>query len=215
VRQALAIAIDREYICDILRGGHDTPALGGFVPPPIPGHSPTIGLTYDPDLARSLLEEAGFKNGDGFPPFKILTWPLREEFTRFVTEQWLEMLGVKIGIQTVSYSSYLIKKQSESHPMYYAFWVYDYPDPDSFLRVSRVREETGWDNEDYNRLIARASVSTDDEQRIKLYKRADRILIEEAIVLPLVYGRIHRLVKPWVKNRFFRRYWDDVVVEPH
>jgi ABC-type oligopeptide transport system substrate-binding subunit len=55
---------------------------------------------------------------------------------------------------------------------------------------------------------------------MKLYGRADRILIEEAVIMPLFYGRRHRLVKPWVTRypigllRGIDR-WKDVIIEPH
>ena len=35
---------------------------------------------------------------------------------------------------------------------------------------------------------------------MSLYRRADRELIEEAVLLPLVYDQTHILVKPWVKQ---------------
>ena len=52
-----------------------------------------------------------------------------------------------------------------------------------------------------------------------LYQAADRILIEEAAVIPLTYTRYHMLVKPWISH--FRLspmrwwHWKDVVIEPH
>jgi ABC-type oligopeptide transport system substrate-binding subunit len=59
----------------------------------------------------------------------------------------------------------------------------------------------------------------DQEERIKLYQRADRILIEEAGVMPLTYGRLHLLVKPWVKrfpvSPIKICFFEDVVIEPH
>lgn len=45
----------------------------------------------------------------------------------------------------------------------------------------------------------RSTTGMDQEERMKLYRRADQILIEAAALLPLTYGRLHLLVKPWVK----------------
>jgi ABC-type transport system substrate-binding protein len=44
------------------KGSHMA-ATGGFVHPGMAGHSPVIGLVYDPDLTRRLLSEAGYPNG--------------------------------------------------------------------------------------------------------------------------------------------------------
>jgi ABC-type oligopeptide transport system substrate-binding subunit len=52
-----------------------------------------------------------------------------------------------------------------------------------------------------------------------LYHQAERLLIEEAVVLPLAYMQVHLLQKPWVKNypisRQKRPYWKDFIIEPH
>jgi ABC-type oligopeptide transport system substrate-binding subunit len=40
----------------------------------------------------------------------------------------------------------------------------------------------------------------EEGKRIKLYRQADRILIEEAVIVPLMYGQRHLLVKPWVRK---------------
>jgi len=52
-----------------------------------------------------------------------------------------------------------------------------------------------------------------------MYREGDRILVEEAPLLPLTYLRFHCLVKPWVRR--YRTsplkwwFWKDVIVEPH
>ena len=80
------------------------------------------------------------------------------------------------------------------------------------------RYETGWRNETYDRLVEEARRLTDQGERMKLYGQADRILVEEAAIIPLYYGREHWLVKPWVSKYPLspsRRFWKDVVIEAH
>ena len=93
----------------------------------------------------------------------------------------------------------------------------DYPDPDDFLRA--VMEFTQWQNEEYNKLVKEARRAIEQRERIKLYKQADRILIQEAMIVPLTYGRECLLVKPWVKKYPISAlkywFWKDVVIEPH
>jgi hypothetical protein len=54
---------------------------------------------------------------------------------------------------------------------------------------------------------------------MKLYAQAGRILIEEAVLLPIVYGRCRLLVKPWVSRyptlALGSLLWKDVIIEPH
>jgi hypothetical protein len=72
VRRALALAMDRETLADVILRGYAFPATGGLVPPGMPGHSPEIGLPYDLQAARSLLAEAGYPDGRGFPSITCL-----------------------------------------------------------------------------------------------------------------------------------------------
>jgi ABC-type oligopeptide transport system substrate-binding subunit len=59
----------------------------------------------------------------------------------------------------------------------------------------------------------------DQEERLRMYARADRILMEEAPIKPLLYRREHMLVKPWVRrfpsSAFSVWFWKDVIIEPH
>ena len=76
-----------------------------------------------------------------------------------------------------------------------------------------------WQNERFYILLEKARRVTDQEERMRLYKQADKLLVEEAAVMPLNYGRWHLFVKPWVSkcptsviNIF---HWKDVILEPH
>ena len=55
-----------------------------------------------------------------------------------------------------------------------------------------------WHNEEYETLIKAAMQATDPLERIKYYQTADRLLMQEAVVIPLGYFTNPRLVKPWV-----------------
>jgi len=68
-------------------------------------------------------------------------------------------------------------------------------------------------------LIELARRTQDQGERIRLYQRADKMLIDESIVLPLANYVGHFLVKPWVKNFPLSPmgiwFLKDVVIEPH
>ena len=97
--------------------------------------------------------------------------------------------------------------------------VADYPDPDNFLNVGFPRERTGWRNEAYDRLVEKARRIIDQAERMKLYGQADRILIEKAVIMPIVYERWLLVVKPWVRKHptsaIRTWFWKDVIIEPH
>ena len=84
--------------------------------------------------------------------------------------------------------------------MFYFGWTADYPDPDDFLRVCDARHYAGWQNATYEELVEAARRVTDQTKRMQLYSQADRILVEQAAIIPVGYGRWHFLVKPWVRK---------------
>ncbi len=221
VRRAFTLATDRETQAHVTMRGSVFPATGGFIPPGMPGHSPGIGLPYDPEGARQLLAEAGYPGGRGFPEIRLLATDRGSDrlLCEYLQAQWLENLGIETTWEYLEWGRLIGIIARETPHMWLLGWAADYPDPDNFLRVSRWTVNTGWHNEVYDGLVESARRVTDQEERMRMYQRADRILVEEVPVLPLSYGRFQMLVKPWV-----RRYptsatrwcfWKDVIIEPH
>jgi len=103
-------------------------------------------------------------------------------------------------------------------PLFYMGWVPDYPDPDTYLRVP-IRDQTKWRHPTYDELINRALEVTDQRQRMRLYSEADRLLVQEAAIVPLNYSQVRLLIKPWVReypvHAFSYYAWKRVVIEPH
>lgn len=64
-RRALSKAVDREQLLETVALGQGHAATQGYVHPDSPWSAPDVGNTHEPDAARSLLEEAGFADGDG------------------------------------------------------------------------------------------------------------------------------------------------------
>jgi len=220
VRRAFVLAVDRETLADVVLGGYRFPATGGLVPPGMPGHSPGIGLPYDPEGARQLLLEAGHPGGRGFPPVRGLTNSSIDSIrmSEYLRDRWRDVLGVDITWEILEWSGFLVKLHAETAHMTQLSWIADYTDPDSFLRVA-VRLHTKWHDETYDELVEEARRVTDQEQRMKLYQKADRILVEETPILPLTYPRRHLLVKPWMSKFSVSAagwtFWKDAIIDPH
>jgi oligopeptide transport system substrate-binding protein len=220
VRQAFALATDREMLADVTLKGYAFPATGGLVPPGMPGHSAGIGPPYNPERARRLLAEAGYPYGRGFPALDCLARddPGHDLLCGYLQAQWLENLGVETRWQEIEWGRFP-DRMSEAMPhLWVVGWWADYPDPDDYLRLMWWLPP-GWQNQAYDRLVAGARRAMDQEVRMSMYQEADRILVEEAPLLPLCYARLHLLIKPWVR-RFPTSplkwwYWKDVILEPH
>jgi len=220
VRRALLLATDVEYITDGLGHGYLFPMTGGLVPPGMPGHLPGINPPYDPDQARRLLCEAGYPGGRGVAQLimRMPAGPVGVAASELLSAHWKENLGMDIIWEFGDLSgSPQIAGTGSSHAVLHG-WVADYPDPDNFLRVGVPWEATGWECPAYGRLVDRARHVLHHDERMELYKQASAIMVAEAPVLPLTYGRDHRLIKPWVTRYPMSPIRDlfakDVIIKP-
>ncbi|MGD2148807.1 MAG: hypothetical protein PVH41_19095 [Anaerolineae bacterium] len=132
---------------------------------------------------------------------------------------WRANLGIEVEWEVVPWAEFSERLGRELPHVCPLVWGADYPDPDNFLRVALKRQTNHWGNPTYDGLVERARRLTDQDERMKLYRQADRMLMEEAVVMPLAYWREHKLVKPSV-SRFptspaREHFWKDVVIEPH
>jgi ABC-type oligopeptide transport system substrate-binding subunit len=218
VRQAFALATDKVTLADELMRGFEFPALGGFVPPGMPGHTKEIGPSFDPERARGLLKEADYLSGEDFP---IIEYFYGGGCLRApnLCAQWEEYLGVEIQCKSLDWPQLLNLLDTDPPHIYSMAWAADYPDPDNFLRTAHFQELTGWQHDEYQELVEGARRSGNQEERIKMYHEAERILVEEVPIVPLTYPRLQVLVKPWVKNfrvaGALRAWYKEIILEPH
>ena len=101
VREALALAIDRERVTRDDLGGATEPA-GKFLPDAMSGEKPVVDkaelLEYDVNKAKELLAEAGYPNGEGFPVIRLLI--NRNEQQRIVAQSIAAMWRTALNLQT-------------------------------------------------------------------------------------------------------------------
>ncbi len=217
VRRALAMAVDRARLPDVVKG-FMPPATGGFVPPGLPGHSPGIALRFDVERARGLLAAAGYADGRRLT-LRLLTMPCEAEAAAELARQWREHLGVEVAWEaTDDYTTMVESQLGGRSQLILVAWVADYTDPDNFLRVGLPQALTGWHNERFEQWVQAAGRSLDQDERMALYRRADRLLVEQAALLPLYYGRVFLLVKPWLRTPCLptcQLVWKDAIIEPH
>jgi ABC-type oligopeptide transport system substrate-binding subunit len=222
VRQALVLALDREYLASVLLDGRTAPATGGFVPPGMAGHVPGIALPFDPDRARRLLAEAGYPGGRGLRAFGLsLPGPEMAHLAQGLEQQWRQHLGVNVTVESIPWATLLQQPYEARADMWAMAWTPYYPDPDDFLRLSSAgwHIQEGWGNQRIMGLLEEARRQSDHERRLALYEEIEKILVTEAPFLPLSYLQGHCLVKPWVRRTPYSplKHWHfkDVILEPH
>jgi oligopeptide transport system substrate-binding protein len=202
VRQAINYGFDRNKMMMYLRNSIGTPAHSGFVPEGLPSFDTTKvkGYTYQPAKARQLLKEAGYPDGRNMPTVRLLTIPVYAELASFIAKE-LEAIGVTIQVEVLQ-KGLLLEQTAKSQALFFrASWIADYPDAENYLSVFYSRNPappnyTRYHNPAYDKLYEHALSLTNDSSRNEVYRQMDRMIIEDAPVVPLWYDEVIHLVQP-------------------
>jgi oligopeptide transport system substrate-binding protein len=189
VRKALALAVDRRRIDEIMRGGAN--ASNVYVPP-LPDYKSAEGLSYDPDKARELLKDAGFEGGKGFRRFEYLFNSSRdhEKIAVQLQAMWQKELGIQVELRAVEWAVYLRSQSTLDYDLSRSAWIGDYSDPNTFLDMfmsNNPNNRTGWKNERYDGLMREANATVDVAARAKILQEAEGILIREEMPIVPIY----------------------------
>ena len=206
IRQAINYGFNRKKMILYIRNSIGTPATSGFVPAGFPSFdsSQVKGYHYDPQKALQLLKEAGYPNGVGLPPLKLLTVPLYGDIASYIANELLQ-IGIKINVEVVQ-KSLLLEQTAKSEALFFrGSWIADYPDAENFLSVFYGKNPappnyTRYHNPKFDKLYEASLSEKNDSIRYSLYRQADQVMIKDAPVVPLWYDMIIWMVHPYVKN---------------
>ncbi|MDB5206516.1 MAG: transporter substrate-binding protein [Flavisolibacter sp.] len=205
VRQAINYGFDRKKMVLYLRNSLGIPAEAGFVPAGLPSFDPVQvkGYTYNPQLAKKLMQEAGI-NPANSPAIKLLTIPIYSDIASYIARQ-LEEIGLNVQVDVVQ-KSLLLDMTSSSRALFFrGSWIADYPDAENYLSVFYSKNPappnyTRYKNPEFDVLFEKAIAETNDSLRYELYKQADAVMIKDAPVVPLWYDVVVHLVQPNVSG---------------
>ena len=201
IRQAINYAIDRNKMVTYFKNGMGIPATGGFTPPGMSGFDTltNYGYYYSPAKALELLKKAGYPNGKGLPPIKIITPDNFSDLCNFVAGQ-LQDVGIQLQVEVMQPA--IIKEQMAKNQSVFfrAQWIADYPDAETFLTVFKSDlpsppNYTRFNNQQFDQWYEEA-MNADDVTRKILYRKMDSLAISLAPIVPLYYDqRMHFLQK--------------------
>jgi oligopeptide transport system substrate-binding protein len=207
VRQALNYAVDKQSIVKLLNG--TSVAAHGVLSPGMVGRDATLApYPHDPIKARALLAEAGY--GAGLTLEYVTTSDEEAQKLAASLQADLADVGIRLEISPLSFATYLTAIGKPDGPAFsLASWLGDYPDPSDFFEAlfhSRmIADENSNNNAFYanpelDALLDRARVEPDDGARQTMYRRAERILYDDA---PWIWG-YHQLAtevtQPYVRS---------------
>ncbi len=206
LRQAICYGIDRKKMILYLRNSIGIPAESGFVPAGLPSYDAAAvpGYHFDPAKARQLLGEAGYDNDHKMPLVKLLTVPNYASLGTYIVNE-LKQLGINAEVEAVQKSLLLEQTSKSQVPFFRGSWIADYPDAENYLSVFYSRNPappnyTRYKNPAYDLLYERALEEKNDSLRYETYREMDRLIIADAVVIPLWYDMVLHLVHTNIKD---------------
>lgn len=203
VRQAINYAIDRVKIVTYLRNNIGAPAGAGFVPKGLPSFNKNKvnGYPYDPERSKALLKKAGFPGGAGLPEITLNIVPQFLEISEAIRGQ-LAQVGIQARISVNPSSTHNEMVESGQYDFFRKSWVADYADAQNFFSIFYSGNFTPngpnyfhFVNKGFDTLYEEALRTTSTKERYEIYYKMDNIIMEEAVVVPLFYDDVIRLVQ--------------------
>jgi peptide/nickel transport system substrate-binding protein len=220
VRQAFSYAIDRSKIVnEVLEGEAFAPGTHGITPPSFLSYplDSIQGDTLNVVLARKLLSDAGYKDGNGFPPVNLEINSGGGVHTNVATEIQKELsnnLNININFTTVPFGKKLQDEHSGNFDMIRSGWVADYPSPYDFLMLfyggnipdsanqTSYYNVTRYHNPEFDKYFELGRNSSNLLQSYYYFRRAEQISTSEVPVMILWYEQNYSLTRWTVKDLY-------------
>lgn len=212
VRQALALAIDRDSIIrHILKNG--ARAATGLLSPLNWAYDETAtGWPHDPERAKRLLDKAGYPDPDGegpLPRFRLSYKTTNIELRRRIAEAFKEQLarvGVELEIRAYEWGTFYGDVKKGNFHLYSLAWV-GITDPDIYyqlfhsLSVPPDGDNRGrYENSEIDRLLEAGRATVDAARRKAIYRRVQKLLAEDLPYIPLWWWKNVVVQAPYVKG---------------
>jgi peptide/nickel transport system substrate-binding protein len=199
VRQALGMAIDREALIRFQLRGFARPASGILAPSNWYYEGNVSQLEYDPEVAKGLLDEAGFPDPDGDGPemrfeveYKTSNRRDRIAMARAIARYW-EAIGVGVTVKPFEWGTFYRDIRTGNFQIYSSTWV-GVTDPDIYHYIfhSGMIPPEGanrgyYQNETVDQLLELARAETDPQARKAYYSQVQKLIALELPYLSLWY----------------------------
>ncbi|MEM7566160.1 MAG: ABC transporter substrate-binding protein [Pseudomonadota bacterium] len=190
VRKAAAHAIDKQTLIDRLLGGYGVP-IDTLQTPEYAAYDPSIEVPYDPDLAKELLAASGYST-DNPVRFTIQTTrgfkPKDYEMIQAIVGLW-RRVGIEAEIEVYEIAKHFeLRAADQLAPAAFYNWGNAVGDPATSTGFAMFgpSPHSVWDGQDVFDAIAPLWGEADEEKRIAGYKAVDRMIAENAYVIPLL-----------------------------
>lgn len=201
IREAIDLAIDRNAIVRQVLEGHGSPTRG-FFPTAIPGFAPDLsrGIRFDPERAKALLHEAGYREGKR-PALKISTPSGRYVKDREIVEAvagYLEDVGFRVQVEVLDWTVYNNKLVGDGFGELYLWGMGSYTDA-STLFIDNFKRHYEWSDAAFEALAASVRGAKSEAERIAISQKGQQIVADQRVRIGLlfpqsIYGVSDRVV---------------------
>ncbi|RZT07811.1 peptide/nickel transport system substrate-binding protein/oligopeptide transport system substrate-binding protein [Kribbella sp. VKM Ac-2569] len=119
VRKALSLALDRKTLAGVQPGQEPGVSL---VTSRTGGWDASLGIKEDVAEAKRLLAEAGYPNGQGLPPVRILVGVPDTTLADAMVDSWTKQLGIKASVDHVESGVYTERRWQVQKGNYIGFY---------------------------------------------------------------------------------------------
>ena len=208
VRRAINYAIDRDRRMGVASGfcSH----AEGVLPPIMNGYNPALrGYSFNPGQARKLLQQAGQPL-----PLHTQLWHDTSEENRAIALgiQWdLKAIGIDVELVAMEINEVIAASGIRGKvPMMLLGWSSMIPDPKDMLGIpfdGSIANQAFYNNPEVTRLLKEAAIQTDMPLRIKLYQRAEEMIVHDAPWAFMGHQNSFALRQPWLKGSPLDSLW--------
>ncbi len=189
VRKAIAYAIDRERLVEVVYPGTAVAADGPLPPSSWAYDEDFSGPGYDLERALGFMENSSVP--DGFSAELLISEGERMERGAVLIQSMLEEIGIEVEVVTQEWGTFLQSLIARDYDMLRVAWTTD-PEPDALMyslmhSSSEALNFTGLSSPDVDSLLDRARAESDVEERAALYREVQSIAVEEATMIYLLH----------------------------
>lgn len=180
VRQAMLYAIDRQQILEELLNGHGE-IVDGFLSSASPFYDDSLTpVSYDPEKAKALLEEAGW---DGSQTIRFYVNSGDSTFVNaasIIAAEWAAV-GIKAEIQTVDFATLMSVAGTEDYDVLAVQYTYAPVDPypDVAWLLGGEGSWTGYSDDTLNDALTKSQLTSDPEETKELFSIVDKKVQED------------------------------------
>lgn len=207
IRKAFSLGINREEITDVIFNGVHVPAYGWVPPSMLIGEDEYRGMSEEPlkaiakensdpkELLIKGLEELGMDTNLENLDITLSLGGTDQWFRtlgEYLQQMYKKSLGINIKIEQLEWPIFDSNVNKGDFQIGYMAWTGDFNDPATMMTLlasDSTAIKTGWANDRYDELIALADQELDHAKRLEYYEEAEKILLDESPIAPVVYAK--------------------------